>query len=323
MLEADLRRDRGERALRRVLVERHPAAEEIARVEPAQEEVGVRDGGLRPAAAVAGRTRVGSGALRSDAQASRLEPRERAAAGADRVDVDERHQHGQALQLGLGRDGRPAVDHEAEIERRPAHVDAQQVAPAARPGECRTADRPADRPREQRLDRLAARASGARDAAVRLHHVERARDLELAELALERGEVPLDPRRDVRVQHRGGRPLVLAPLARDLVGERDRQVGELRPQQVAHLELVLGIDVRVDQADGNRFDTLVADSCEQRLEALSEPAASRPSRPSAAVRRPRRRHGAAPVAWACGSAARRAPCGRAGRSSTSRAARRS
>ena len=138
----------------RALVERHPAAEEVPRVEPAEEEVGVRDRRLRPAAAVAGRARIRSGALRPDAQATRLEPRERAAPRADRVDVDERHQHRQALELGLGRDGRLAVDDQAEIERRPAHVDAEQVAPSGRPGERRTADRPADRPGEQRLNRL-------------------------------------------------------------------------------------------------------------------------------------------------------------------------
>ena len=229
--EPDLAPRPSERALGRALVERHPAAEEVARVEPAEEEVRVGHGRLRSAAPVAGRARIGAGALRPDAQAARLEPGERAAAGADRVDVDERHQHGQALELGLGRDGRLAVDDEAEVERRAAHVDAEQVAPAGRAGERRAADRPADRPREQRLDRLAARASRGRDAAVRLHHVERARDVELAELALERAEVALDPRRDVGVQHRGRGALVLAPLAGDLVRERDRQLGELGAQQ--------------------------------------------------------------------------------------------
>ena len=48
--------------------------------------------------------------------------------------------------------------------------------------------------------------------------------------------------------------------------ERDRQLRELRPQEVAQLELVHGIDVRVDEADRDRLDVLVANAREQRLE---------------------------------------------------------
>ena len=161
VLEADLAGHGLERTLGRGLVERHPAAEEVARVEPAEKEVGVRHGRLRPAAAVARGAGSGAGALRPDAQAAGLQPGERAAAGTDRVDVDERHQDRQALELRLGRDRRPAVDDEAEVERRPAHVDAEQVAPAGRPGEGGAPDRAADRPREKRLDRLG-RALSAR-----------------------------------------------------------------------------------------------------------------------------------------------------------------
>ena len=94
--------------------------------------------------------------------------------------------------------------------------------------ERRAADRAADRSGEERLNRAARRAllavvmppfdcitcSGRVDVAV-------------AELALERAQIPLDARRDVRVQHGGGRTLVLAPLAGDLVRERHRQIGAL------------------------------------------------------------------------------------------------
>ncbi len=88
VLDAELARQRRERALRGVLVELHLPAEEVGRVEPSQKEVCVGDGRLRATAAVASGTRVGSSALWSHAQAASLEPGERAAACADRVDVD-------------------------------------------------------------------------------------------------------------------------------------------------------------------------------------------------------------------------------------------
>lgn len=50
--------------------------------------------------------------------------------------------------------------------------------------------------------------------------------------------------------------------------EGDRQLRELGPQQVPHLELVLGVDIGVDQADRDCLDSLVADAGEQRLEAI-------------------------------------------------------
>ena len=69
---------------------RHLAAEEIARIEPAEHQVGVGHGRLRPAAAVAGRARHRAGAARTDVQPALLvEPGDRAAADADLEDVDD------------------------------------------------------------------------------------------------------------------------------------------------------------------------------------------------------------------------------------------
>jgi hypothetical protein len=57
--------------------------------QPAEQEVRVGDRALRPAASVTRRARVRAGALRPDAQsAPRVGPDERAAAGANGVQVD-------------------------------------------------------------------------------------------------------------------------------------------------------------------------------------------------------------------------------------------
>ena len=66
-----------------------PAGE--TRRQAAEQEVGIRHGRRRTAAAVAGRAGVRPGALRADAQrAACVPPDDRAAAGTDRVDVDHR-----------------------------------------------------------------------------------------------------------------------------------------------------------------------------------------------------------------------------------------
>ena len=67
----------------------HAAAQKGARVDPAEDEVRVGHGGLRPAEAVAGGPRDGPGASRADAQhPAVVDPGDRPAAGADRDEVD-------------------------------------------------------------------------------------------------------------------------------------------------------------------------------------------------------------------------------------------
>src|SRR5947209_1593061 len=79
------------RAGGRIGIEGQFAAELAVGAEPAEHEIGVGDGWLRAAAAVAGRARHRLGAFRSDAQrAALVDPGDRSAAGADRVDVDDR-----------------------------------------------------------------------------------------------------------------------------------------------------------------------------------------------------------------------------------------
>src|SRR5207248_10948136 len=78
-----------DRALRQADIEPPLAAEEIFRVEIAEHQVGVGDGRLAAVLAVAGRARHRAGAFRPDMQdAAGIDPCDRAAAGADRGDVE-------------------------------------------------------------------------------------------------------------------------------------------------------------------------------------------------------------------------------------------
>ncbi len=88
--EPDIAGQRLDRAPRRLGVEADFAAEEEVGIEAAQHDIGVGDGGLGAAAAVAGRAGVGARAARPDAQQPpRVDVGDRAAAGADRGVVDE------------------------------------------------------------------------------------------------------------------------------------------------------------------------------------------------------------------------------------------
>ena len=82
-------------------VELHAAAEVLVRVDEPEHDVGVGDRRLGAAEPVARRSRTRPGALRSDVQpALVVDPRDAAAAGADRLDVEHRQRHRVALEDG-------------------------------------------------------------------------------------------------------------------------------------------------------------------------------------------------------------------------------
>ena len=137
-------------------VERHPAAGEVRGVDAAEHGVGVGDRRLGAAAAVAGRAGDRAGALRPDADMAALEPGERAAAGADDVDVDDRHLDRQALELGLGRRASAGRRRRGSRRRRcrPCRCRSGSAAPAT--------PTPPRRRYCRRPDRRGASGSGAR-----------------------------------------------------------------------------------------------------------------------------------------------------------------
>ena len=118
---------RGQRlgdAARALDVERHAAAEKILRIEPAEQQIGVGDGQLG-AVAVADRPRIRAGAARPDAQrAAAVDVGDRSAAGADRVDVDDRQPHRKIADRRVRVVAMRAVD-QADVGRRAAHVEAR------------------------------------------------------------------------------------------------------------------------------------------------------------------------------------------------------
>ena len=162
----------------RLDVERHLAAEQVRR-NAAEHEVGVGDGGLLAAGAVTDRARAAAPALSGPTVSvpSVGDARDRAAARADRVDVDHRHVQRPGADatlrrdLGLARRGsgtrrrwcRRRRRRSGRRTRRPRRRSRAPITPAAGP--------------ESAVWMACARHDvGADDAAVRLHDRQRRRD---------------------------------------------------------------------------------------------------------------------------------------------------
>ena len=133
-------------------IELHGAAEEIVRVEPAEHHIGVGDGRLGAAAAIADRPRIGARALRSHFErADVVAPRNRAAAGADLDHVDHRQHHrmaaGIAADVIARRQRRLALADQARLGRRAAHVERDHIGKSKRLPDRRRGDYAADRTR--------------------------------------------------------------------------------------------------------------------------------------------------------------------------------
>ena len=134
---------------RRLDVERDLAAEQV-RGDPAEHQVGVGDGRLGAALAVAERAGVGAGRLRPHLErALGRDPGDRAAAGPDRDDVDHRDLARVGADRALGGERRLAVEHDGDVGRGAAAVAGEHL------GRSRPAGRSAPRPGPPRPGRTA------------------------------------------------------------------------------------------------------------------------------------------------------------------------
>src|SRR5204862_94777 len=112
---------------------------------------------------------------------------------------------------------------------------------------------------DRRLLAAAAVAGGPRRRAGRARpDLQAARGIEPSERAAARADVPLHQWADVGIHDRGRRALVLALLAQDLARERNRGTWQLLAQDGAEALLVLGVEVRMQQADRGRLDAGLA-----------------------------------------------------------------
>ncbi len=135
----------------------------------------------------------------------------------------------------------------------------------------------------------------------------------VAHLVLEPPQVAADDGCRVGVEHGRGGALVLAPLARDAVRERDGHVAQLLAQDLRRAQLVGRIDVGEEEGDRHGAETLVAHPLRRRPDRRLVERGRAPRRCRSGARGSRRCRRAGRAARASRSAGRRGGGGRRGR----------
>ena len=146
------------------------------------------------------------------------EPRDRAAARADRLDVDHRNAHRERADRAAVGHVRLATFDQTEVGRGPAGVKRDDVRKACYLGNDSAAQHTGGGAGKGSRDRLTNDLGGAGDATARLHDQERL-VLEVAELVVNAAQIALHVRLDERVDERRHRALVFAILRQHVTGQ--------------------------------------------------------------------------------------------------------
>ena len=149
--------DRLHRLPRELGIELHVAAEQPAvRPQPSEQELRIGRRRLGAATAVAGGAGIGACGFRADAEdAAGVDVGDRAAAGADRVDVDHRHHRLVVADLRVEQVPHPQqpAGRDADVGGRAADIERHHVVVAGHLPGPDAADQTGDRPRHQQVDR--------------------------------------------------------------------------------------------------------------------------------------------------------------------------
>ena len=217
-------------------------------------EVRVGDGRPRPAASVTRGTRIGAGALGPDAErAARVPPDDRAASGADRVQVDGRQAHRQPadrLARPSGSASPPAI-RQTSVDVPPMSNEIAFAMPGAAARRAAAPTTPAAGPETSDQDgaRPPPRASRPRPTSAS----RAARAVPRSARGREPRGSARDRRPEIRVDGRRRGALVLAELGRDLVRGDDARVRQPPPHLVRDGAFVGRIPKREQQADCDRL----------------------------------------------------------------------
>ena len=229
------------------------AAGEVPGAQHAQHHRGVHHGRTLAAAAVAGRARLGARAVRADPQqAAGVHVGDRAAAGADGLDVHPRGLQREPGDLAGVQHRQPAVLDQHGVEAGAAHVGADQQPVAGPSGQRGQRGRPGHRSGHDRLEGTPPGLGQGERAAAGAGDQQLSGEPALGEPLGQAVQVGPHPVPDEGVHHGGAGALVLAVLAGDLMGEREiarpAQLGQRRGDR----ELVGRVRPGVDQTDRDR-----------------------------------------------------------------------
>ena len=228
---------------------------QLARRQSPQHQVGVGDGRLRAAAAVADRPRIGAGAFRPDLnETGRVDAGDRAAAGPDRVHVDHRHvDRHRIFDLDLVGDGRLGIADQGDVGRGAAHIVADEVAETGAPAGIGSGDDTRGRPRHHGLCRVARDETGRDHAAIAVHDQEVAGIAAPGKLDTQSFDITLEDRTYRGVDRRRDATLELTRFRQQRVTHRDVTVRPDFGGDVGGAALMRGIGVRVQEVNDQRF----------------------------------------------------------------------
>lgn len=244
-------------------VELDVAAQEIIGVDAAEHEVEVGHRGHLEAALAPAHADLRSGRVGSELGpvGVRVDAHERARAGADRIDLDQRQVEDEASDARRLLDRVLAVGDQRDVEARAADVGAHAVAQAELLGQVACPDHAADRSRDQRARELA-RVDRDR-AAVRGHDPQVEGGARLARHAAHLLQLLARGLGRVGLDQRGVQAREVAPHRVELGGQEHRAVAVLAARALDLVDdlldalLVRGVAVRVEQAHDDRLDALV------------------------------------------------------------------
>jgi hypothetical protein len=237
-------------------VEPAPAAQEAAGVEKPKDEVGVGDGRLCAASAVAGGTRDGAGALGADAQGARLDAGDRAAARPDADDVEGAKRDPLPSDSSLGGERRLAARDQRDVCRGAAHVEGHEVGNLEELGAAACPGDAAGRTGQNRSGCEPRRFLDGRHAAVGQDDEERAGVVRLRQAPGEVRQVLGDRRADIGVDHRGRGALKFLDLGQNLARQGDEDARQLVLEHAPRFRLVGRVAVGVQVADGDGLDAI-------------------------------------------------------------------
>ena len=252
------------RRLGRGAVERHAAAGKPGRDRcgRAARSASVTVGAVA-AAAVAGRARIGPGAVRPDGDPLQpVDPRDRAAAGADLDHLDDRDAQRQAAALFEAVDARDLegaaglrlqIVDQADLRGGAAHVVGQHLVEPALPGDLGGEDRAARRARFDEPHRKADRGLDRGQPAARQHQEQRAGEPLAPQQRLEVGEVAADHAAGHRRWRRRSRSArIRASPARPRSTSVIGTPGQMFGQDLAGAALMRRVGEAVQKADRDR-----------------------------------------------------------------------
>ncbi len=241
---------------RGVDVERHRAAQEMAGLHVADQEHHVGQRRLGAAKPVADRAGPRAGRAWPDRREPglRIELDDAAAPRADRHDVDLRRDVVEAVHHRLARIVELAVLDHADLEGGAAHVGGDDLRVAHQVAEEFRADDARRRAAFDHADRPVARFRCRQEATIALHHHGLPAIAVLGQQPLERAQIVARDAPGIGVDDGRRGPLVFARNRRDVARQGDIDVGRDALDQVADSALVLRIEERPQEGDGDRLD---------------------------------------------------------------------